>query len=145
MPLSSVTVTVVAAGPTNAGKTSLITRFMSDTFNENYAPTSFFRYQHNDYVGTRLVRFIIWDTSGSIEANTGRSLAYREADVFLLCYNISEPSSLFSAICNGGCSSNHTWAFVSLNPNSSQNSTSSSSKSSNIKEAETKISFHLKR
>ena len=34
MPLSCVTVTVVAAGPTNAGKTSLITRFKSDTFNE---------------------------------------------------------------------------------------------------------------
>ena len=34
MPLSCVTVTVVAAGPTNTGKTSLITRFKSDTFNE---------------------------------------------------------------------------------------------------------------
>jgi len=100
MPLNCVKVTVVAAGPANTGKTSLITRFKSDTFNENYVPTSFFRYQHSDYVGTRLVRFIIWDTSGSIEANTGRSLAYREADVFLLCYNISEPSSLFSAINN---------------------------------------------
>jgi len=98
MPLNLVTVTVVAAGPANTGKTSLITRFKSDTFNENYVPTSFFRYQHSDYVGTRLVRFIIWDTSGSIEANTGRSLAYREADVFLLCYNISDPSSLFTTI-----------------------------------------------
>merc|ERR1711963_541136 len=42
--------------------------------------------------------YTIWDTSGSMEPNTTRSLANREADVFLLCYNISDPSSLFSAI-----------------------------------------------
>ena len=34
MPLNCVKVTVVAAGPANTGKTSLITRFKSDTFNE---------------------------------------------------------------------------------------------------------------
>ena len=40
----------------------------------------------------------MWDTSGSMETNTSRSLAYREADVFLLCYNIADPNSLFTAI-----------------------------------------------
>lgn len=60
--------------------------------------TSFCRYVHDTVIGSRRVRFTIWDTSGSMERNTTRSLAYREADVFLLCYNISDPSSLFSAI-----------------------------------------------
>ena len=33
-PVTSVSVTVVTAGPANTGKTSLITRFSQDTFNE---------------------------------------------------------------------------------------------------------------
>ena len=53
---------------------------------------------HETVIGSRRVRYTIWDTSSSMEPNTTRSLAYREADVFLLCYNISDPSSLFSAI-----------------------------------------------
>ena len=57
-----------------------------------------FRYQHSDLVGSRIVRFIIWDTSGGQETNSNRTLVYREADVFLLCYNIADPASLFSAI-----------------------------------------------
>ena len=65
---------------------------------QNYVSTSFCRYVHDTVIGSRRVRYTIWDTSGSLETNTSRSLAYREADVFLLCYNISSPSSLFSAI-----------------------------------------------
>merc|ERR1712038_1078283 len=92
------TVTLVTLGDAAVGKTSLINRFCSDTFNENYVSTSFCRYVHDTVLGSRRVRYTIWDTSGSLETNTSRSLAYREADVFLLCYNISDPSSLFSAI-----------------------------------------------
>jgi GTPase SAR1 family protein len=36
--------------------------------------------------------------SGSHSVREDRALAYREADVFLLCYKVSEPSSLFNAI-----------------------------------------------
>ena len=49
-------------------------------------------------VANRRVQFTIWDTSGSRDISTNRTLAFREADVFLLCYKISDPSSLFSAI-----------------------------------------------
>jgi len=91
-------VTLVTVGDAAVGKTSLINRFCSDTFNENHVRTSFCRYVHETVIGSRRVRYTIWDTSGSLETNTTRSLAYREADVFLLCYNISSPSSLFSAI-----------------------------------------------
>jgi len=91
-------VTLVTAGPAAVGKTALINRFCNDTFNENYSPTSFFRYQCSEVVGARVVRFVIWDTSGTAETSTVRSLAYREADVFLLCYSVSDPGSLFTAI-----------------------------------------------
>merc|ERR1712223_1007156 len=90
--------TLVTLGDAGVGKTSLINRFCSDNFNENHVRTSFCRYVHETVIGSRRVRYTIWDTSGSLETNTTRSLAYREADVFLLCYNISSPSSLFSAI-----------------------------------------------
>lgn len=36
--------------------------------------------------------------SGSRGPNTHREIAYREADVFLLCYKISDPTTLFGAI-----------------------------------------------
>ena len=49
-------------------------------------------------VANKRVRYTIWDTAGTLETNTSRTLAFREADVFLLCYKISDPSSLFSAI-----------------------------------------------
>ena len=65
---------------------------------QNYSPTSFFRYQCSEVVGARVVRFVIWDTSGTAETSTVRSLAYREADVFLLCYSVADPGSLFTAI-----------------------------------------------
>ena len=49
-------------------------------------------------MAARRVEFTMWDTSGSRQPSTNRSLAYREADVVLLCYRVSSPSSLFSAI-----------------------------------------------
>merc|ERR1719319_2006417 len=49
-------------------------------------------------VANKRVRYTVWDTSGHHDTDTTRILAFREADVFLLCYKISDPSSLFSAI-----------------------------------------------
>ena len=66
---------------------------------QNYAATTFNRYITESTVGQRQVRFTIWDTSGNKEQpDTTRSLVTREADVVLVCYNISNPQSLFSAI-----------------------------------------------
>ena len=36
--------------------------------------------------------------TGSHAVSSSRAMAYREADVFLLCYKITEPSSLFNAL-----------------------------------------------
>ncbi|CAB4063994.1 RND3 [Lepeophtheirus salmonis] len=40
--------------------------------------------------------FSIWDTSGFPSYDAIRSLSYQEADVFLLCYKISDPASLYN-------------------------------------------------
>merc|ERR1711953_1663227 len=55
------TVTLVTLGDAAVGKTSLINRFCSDNFNENYVSTSFCRYVHDTVIGSRRVRFTIWD------------------------------------------------------------------------------------
>ena len=65
---------------------------------QNYAPTTFNRYISDSLVANKRVRYTIWDTAGTREANSTRTLACREADVFLVCYKIAEPASLFSAI-----------------------------------------------
>ena len=65
---------------------------------QNYQPTTFDRYITETTVANKRVRYTIWDTSGTTENNNTRTLAVREADVFLLCYKISDPATLFSAI-----------------------------------------------
>jgi len=90
--------TVVTVGDCKVGKTALINRFCDDVFIENYAATSFNRYISDSMVANKRVRYTIWDTAGDRTTNTTRTLAFREADVFLLCYKISDPSTLFSAI-----------------------------------------------
>jgi len=91
-------VTVVTVGDTAVGKTALIQRFCNDAFPQSHTATSFSRYQKESMVAGRRVEYTVWDTSGLRGPCTSRTLAYREADVFLLCYRISDPSSLFSAI-----------------------------------------------
>jgi len=96
-------VTVVTVGDCGVGKTALINRFCEDKFVENYIPSAFSRHLVNSSVAGRRVRYTFWDTSGArttprTPANTPRTLAIREADVFLLCYKISDPATLFSAI-----------------------------------------------
>jgi len=92
-------VVVVLVGDARVGKTCLATRFCEHIFIQNYAATTFNRYITESTVGQRQVRFTIWDTSGGKEQqDTTRSLVTREADVVLVCYNISDPQSLFSAI-----------------------------------------------
>jgi len=90
--------TVVVVGDCKVGKTALVNRFCQDSFNENYTPTSFNRQMADTTVANKRVRYTVWDTSGHHDTDTTRILAFREADVFLLCYKISDPSSLFSAI-----------------------------------------------
>lgn len=118
------TCTVVLVGDARVGKTALVNRVVADKFTESYVKTSSSgeKTEWNFTVAGRKVRYSIIDTNGSrssssvsksssslslhnttsSSASSGgswkSSASYREADVFLLCYRISDPSSLFSAI-----------------------------------------------
>ncbi|KAG7294966.1 hypothetical protein JYU34_022636, partial [Plutella xylostella] len=43
------------------------------------------------------VNFSVWDTSGTSSYDTVRPLAYSEAKIFVLCFNIGEPETLHNA------------------------------------------------
>lgn len=89
---------VVVVGDSKVGKTALINRFVHDDYTENYRPTNFSKQVKTTMVANRRVRYTVWDTCGAEGPNSTRNIAYREADIFLLCYNICDPPSLFSAI-----------------------------------------------
>jgi len=80
------------------GKSALVNRFINNKFNEYYRATQFEKYTTSALVANRRVKYTIWDTAGSHAASSARQLAFREADVFLLCYRITDPSTLFSAL-----------------------------------------------
>ena len=90
--------TVVMVGDSRVGKTALASKFRSGKFESGYNRTGFESMSTSSIVEGNRVKFSILDTSGYQGPMPTRELAYREADVFLLCYRISDPSSLFSAI-----------------------------------------------
>ncbi|KAG4068465.1 hypothetical protein HA402_004805 [Bradysia odoriphaga] len=91
-------VKVVMVGPAKCGKTALVQRFVNDTFYDSYTPTGFEKYSTRCKIGEFSVDFSIWDTSGSGAYDTIRPLAYQDANVFLLCFNIGDPESLDLAV-----------------------------------------------
>eukprot|EP00094_Tigriopus_californicus_P008714 TCALIF_08399-PA protein Name:"Similar to RHO1 GTP-binding protein RHO1 (Ashbya gossypii (strain ATCC 10895 / CBS 109.51 / FGSC 9923 / NRRL Y-1056))" AED:0.04 eAED:0.04 QI:0/0.66/0.5/1/0.33/0.5/4/504/500 len=65
-----------------------------DEWTEEYVPTSFDKVLATQEVNKQKVDLILWDTSGSPAYDSVRSLSYPDADVFLLCYKITDPISL---------------------------------------------------
>ncbi|XP_014361469.2 GTP-binding protein RHO1 [Papilio machaon] len=104
-------VKLVLVGDSQCGKTALVQRLVSDTFLEAYTPTGFEKYAYTCTVADCRVSFSVWDTSGTTAYDTVRPLAYQDAKVFMLCFNIAEPDSLHNAAAkwyrevrtHGGC------------------------------------------
>jgi len=90
--------TVVMVGDCKVGKTALVNKFRTGKFDSGYKSTGFESVVTSSVVSGQRVKYTIYDTSGSHNPNSERALAYREADVFLLCYKIADPSTLFSAV-----------------------------------------------
>ncbi|CAD0248149.1 unnamed protein product [Spodoptera exigua] len=77
-----------------------------------YTPTGFEKYGCTCAVADYRVNFSVWDTSGTAKGfvrifdnsdngtaayDTVRPLAYQDARVFMLCFNIAEPETLHNA------------------------------------------------
>lgn len=82
---------VVLLGDTSIGKSSICIRYIKDTFYQFQEPTigaAFLAKSHNDNV-----KFHIWDTAGQERYRTLAPMYYRDANVVLLCYDITQQSS----------------------------------------------------
>ncbi|XP_066152647.1 ras-like GTP-binding protein RhoL [Euwallacea fornicatus] len=84
-------ITVVGDGDT--GKTCLLIVYKDKKFDDRYIPTIFDEYSMTIPINYEPYTIILSDTAGQEEFDKLRRLAYRFADVFLLCYSIAERSS----------------------------------------------------
>ena len=88
-------VKIVLLGNINVGKTSIASRYCKNSFNEHHINTIGGAYQQQKVVlsnGT-IVKLHIWDTSGQERFRAMTNLYYRDAQVALLTYDITNEAS----------------------------------------------------
>ncbi|KAM4847033.1 rho-related GTP-binding protein RhoD isoform 2-T2 [Thomomys bottae] len=86
-------VKVVVVGDGGCGKTSLLLVFTQGNFPESYSPTIFEKYIVNLQMKGKPVCLEIWDTAGQDDYDRLRPLFYSNANVLLLCFDVTSPNS----------------------------------------------------
>lgn len=87
---------IVLLGDSSVGKTSLVHRFTSGSFDPHLANTigaAFISKEHK--VLDRTIKFEIWDTAGQERYKSLTPMYYRNAKVALVCFDLSLPSESF--------------------------------------------------
>lgn len=86
---------VVVAGDANVGKTSLIRRYCTETFEETRAATGGVDFQIKIVeVDGRSVKLSIWDIAGQEQFGAFRDTFYRGAKAVALVYDLTQPATL---------------------------------------------------
>ena len=90
---------IVLLGDVNVGKTSIASRYCKNSFNDHHINTIGGAYQQQKVVLSNgsMVKLHIWDTSGQERFRAMTNLYYRDAQVAILTYDITNESS-FSSI-----------------------------------------------
>ncbi|EDO25607.1 predicted protein, partial [Nematostella vectensis] len=90
---------VVVLGSGGVGKTSLVKRFISGTFSEQYTPTVGDLYEKSVTLSKDFNAFLeIMDTAGSYPFPAMKKLTIQNADAFVLVYSVDEKASLQEAL-----------------------------------------------
>jgi small GTP-binding protein len=85
---------LVLIGSSTVGKTSLVTRSATHTFDPNYQVTLGASYiVQTAELGDRHVELQIWDTAGMERYATLGPVYYRDADAVMFVYDLTNPSS----------------------------------------------------
>ena len=88
-------VKVVLLGDTGVGKSSLVLRFLSDTFKPFSASTIGASYMSKIIeVQDRTIKFQIWDTAGQEKYKSLAPMYYRGSAAAILVYDITQRESL---------------------------------------------------
>uniref|UniRef100_A0A8D0KVD2 Rho-related GTP-binding protein RhoD n=1 Tax=Strix occidentalis caurina TaxID=311401 RepID=A0A8D0KVD2_STROC len=86
-------VKAVVVGDGGCGKTSLLMAFARGDFPKVYVPTVFEKYTASIHVGGKSVMIHLWDTAGQEDYDRLRPLSYSDANVVLICFDVTNPHS----------------------------------------------------
>ncbi len=79
----------IVIGAEMVGKSSLVNRFVDDTFSENITRTLAIDYKSKKIYSNNITKIIrIWDTAGQERYNAITQGYYRQGDCVLLCFSI---------------------------------------------------------
>lgn len=89
---------LVLVGDVQCGKTAMLQVLAKDCYPETYVPTVFENYTACLETDEQRVELSLWDTSGSPYYDNVRPLCYSDSDAVLLCFDISRPETMDSAL-----------------------------------------------
>ncbi|XP_037336604.1 rho-related GTP-binding protein Rho6-like [Pungitius pungitius] len=89
---------LVLVGDVQCGKTAMLQVVAKDCYPENYVPTVFENYTACLQLEDQRVELSLWDTSGSPYYDNVRPLCYSDSDAVLLCFDVSQPDAVDSAL-----------------------------------------------
>ena len=80
---------MVLVGDTSVGKSCLIRNYLENSFSEDYEPTVLDIYKGIKNVSQKQIEIEIHDTSGDDQFMDNRAVAYRNADIFMICVAVN--------------------------------------------------------
>ncbi|XP_066507277.1 rho-related GTP-binding protein RhoF [Hoplias malabaricus] len=84
---------IVIVGDGACGKTSLLMVYAKKKFPETYAPSVFEKYVTRVTHGGKEIQLNLYDTAGQDDYDRLRPLSYQNADLILVCYDVTNPTS----------------------------------------------------
>ncbi|KAI1900747.1 hypothetical protein AGOR_G00053070 [Albula goreensis] len=84
---------IVIVGDGGCGKTSLLMVYAKGDFPEKYAPSVFEKYITTVKYGNREIILNLYDTAGQEDYDRLRPLSYQSANLVLICYDVTNPTS----------------------------------------------------
>ncbi|CAB1447785.1 unnamed protein product [Pleuronectes platessa] len=84
---------IVIVGDGGCGKTSLLLVYARGNFPEKYAPSVFEKYVSTISLGGKEIQLNLYDTAGQEDYDRLRPLSYQEADLILVCFDVTNPTS----------------------------------------------------
>ncbi|XP_026075981.1 rho-related GTP-binding protein RhoF-like [Carassius auratus] len=84
---------IVIVGDGGCGKTSLLMVYAKGDFPEKYAPSVFEKYVTTVSYGGKDIQLNLYDTAGQEDYDRLRPLSYQEANLVVICYDVTNPTS----------------------------------------------------